>query len=419
MSTNKGISRFNIKTKTFRNFAEKDGLQGDEFNRYAFCKTKNNLLYFGGVNGFNFFDPKQLLDNTFNPNVVITDIKLNNISVNTKSEDAVITKPAYLLKELELKYSQNILTIEFASLDYTASKNNLYQYQLEGFDSHWIQSGTNHSATFTNLDPGTYVFNVKGSNNDGVFNETPASITIIVLPPWYMTWWFRLLVALSVVASAYSFYRYRINKILEMHEVRNTIARDLHDEIGSNLSTISIFSEVASANLHADDKVNPMLKKITEYTQLSQEAMSDIVWMINTKNDRFENVIFRMQALATEMIESKNMHLNFIADENLKQTTLEMNRRKNFYLIFKEALNNITKYSNASEVTIALKRIDNNISMSVIDNGKGFDTSSNNPTKKGGNGLINMEKRARALNGTLKLESVAGKGTSVELFFKV
>jgi signal transduction histidine kinase len=196
--------------------------------------------------------------------------------------------------------------------------------------------------------------------------------------------------------------------------VRNRIAEDLHDEIGSNLSSISIFSQVANEKTdHKSAELDSWLKKINEYTQSSLDAINDIVWMINSRNDRFENIISRMRILAAELIEARNYQLQMSLDESLNEVKLGMEERKNFYLIYKEALNNIVKYANCKTVKIELKWNRPVVHLTISDDGDGFDAT----TVEHGNGLLNMQKRAETLKGKLNIHSVPGNGTSVELDF--
>lgn len=414
ISTNKGLSKFNLKTKKFQNYETKDGLQSNEFNRYAFCKTKNGTLFFGGVNGFNYFNPRELSNNNTVPNIIITDLKIGNKPVTVHNKENLLQKPAYLTEKIKLKYEYNMISFDFAAMDFSQPEKNLYQYKLEGFDKEWIQSGTYHSATYTNLDPGTYTFRVKGSNSDGVWNEAGTSIQLIILPPWYMTWWFRAALMVMILSAAYGLYRFRLSQALKLQAVRNRIASDLHDEIGSNLSNISIFSNVAQQKAKATDDTT-LLQKISEYTQTSMDAMSDIVWMINASNDRFENIIVRMRSLAAEVFEVTQTTLYLHFDEKLNYIKLNMEERKNFYLIYKEAINNIAKYANCKDVWIEMKLNQNKIILNIKDNGKGFNTISNS----NGNGLFNMKKRAELLKGKLEVTSNTDEGTSIKLCFEV
>jgi signal transduction histidine kinase len=172
---------------------------------------------------------------------------------------------------------------------------------------------------------------------------------------------------------------------------------------------------VAQQKAKANDEIAPLLQKISEYTQQSMEAMDDIVWMINTRNDRFENIMVRMRTLAAEFSDTSGCVLHLDFDEHLNDISLNMEGRKNFYLIYKEAINNIAKYAGCTSVWIEMKITHKMITLTILDNGKGFNMA--NPVK--GNGLSNMKKRAELLKGALRVKSTLGEGTSIQLSFKV
>ncbi len=420
MSTNNGISRYNIKNNTFTNFNEKDGLQGNEFNRNAFCKTSNNMIFFGGLKGFNYFNPRELGKNKFAPNVAFTKIVIDGKEENVHDKNSNIKLPAYLIKSIELPYIHNDIRFEFASLDFTSLRNNKYKYKLEGFDKDWISSGTENFANYTNLNPDTYTFLVKGSNSDGIFNETATEITIIILPPYYMTWWFRVLGLFVIVFILYAIYRNRINNIMAMQEIRNSIAKDLHDDVGANLSTITILAEVAGRPSKSAEDIKMLLKKIINYARSSQESMSDIVWMVNANNDQYDNIITRMHTVSIELLESNGIEVDFknIDDDNVK--ILNAKQRKAIYLIYKETLHNIVKYAQAKNVSILITKKNNEVFLEIKDNGVGFKVDEiYNKSNRGGNGIRNIKMRTKELNGTLKMISDVNKGTTVSLRFSI
>lgn len=433
LSTNKGLSRFTpsyikvskekfpkINGGAFKNFEEEDGLQSNEFNRYAFTRTNDGTLFFGGVNGFNYFDPKEINDNTAVPNVVVTDFKVNNKSVvfshvESKQENTpLLSKPIFLTEKIVLPYKDNMITFEFSSMDFTAPEKNLFKYRLEGFDKEWIQSSSNHFATYTNLDPGKYTFHLAGSNNDGVWNEQGTSIDLTILPPWYMTWLFRVSLIAVLSAGLYAMWRYRLRQALKLMEVRNRIASDLHDEIGSTLSSVYIYSEVAQNSAREKlPEATMYMRQISVDVATMIDSLSDIVWTVNAKNDRFENIINRMRATAIELFEARDYELQLELDEQLNTLKLGMEARKNFYLFYKEAINNVAKYADGKNVFIRLGFEKRNIFLSVKDDGKGFDLN----VKTHGNGLSNLKKRALDLKGKFEIRSSPGKGTEVSLLF--
>jgi signal transduction histidine kinase/ligand-binding sensor domain-containing protein len=207
MSTNKGISCFSPSTGAFRNYNAKDGLQSDEFNRYAFCKLGDGSLWFGGVRGFNHFHPKDIQDDTVASAIRITGIKLINRKVDHRATGSPLSVPAYLSPGMSIPYSTNMVTFEFASMEFSAPEEHSYQYKLEGFDNDWILSGTDNSAVYTNLDPGTYIFRVRGDNRDGIWDRSGATFLLTVLPPWYRTWWFYALCVIAIGGSAWLYIR--------------------------------------------------------------------------------------------------------------------------------------------------------------------------------------------------------------------
>ena len=218
MSTNQGLSRFNPGTGLFKNYRVEDGLQDNEFNSGAYFKGRDGMLFFGGIGGFNAFRPSAVKDDVFQPPIVITELKIANRPIDFKTGGSPLKQSISHTEELVLSWRDNIVSFEFAALDYTEPGRNQYAYKLENFDEDWQYIGTQRTATFTNLDPGEYFFRVKGTNHDGTWNETGASLKITILPPWWKTWWARLGYALLFGAAAYWFYKFQLNRKLEHAE---------------------------------------------------------------------------------------------------------------------------------------------------------------------------------------------------------
>lgn len=202
------------------------------------------------------------------------------------------------------------------------------------------------------------------------------------------------------------------NRQKQLQRMRNSIADDLHDDIGSTLSSISIMNELAKEK--SPDAL-PLLASIGENTLTLQENMSDIVWAVNPKNDHFENVLQRMNQFASEILEAKNIELSFSSDPSLSSSRLSMGQRKNFYLFFKEAINNAAKYSDAKKVSVSIAKKDHHINMSIRDDGKGFDAG----RIFNGNGMATLRKRGTELNAHFNIDSHLTKGTIVQLKFKI
>lgn len=218
VSTNKGISKYDPIAKKFRNYGISDGLQGNEFKPASAFQTADGEMFFGGPDGLNVFHPDSMKDNTFVPPVHITDFQIFNKTVGINDKGSPLTSSISETKEIVLTHVQSVFSFEFSALNYTLSRKNQYAYKLEGFDKDWNYIGNRRTATYTNLDPGTYTFRVKASNNDGVWNEEGTSIIINVLPPFWETWWFRTLLVASIIGTALTYYRYRMSAIKARNE---------------------------------------------------------------------------------------------------------------------------------------------------------------------------------------------------------
>jgi ligand-binding sensor domain-containing protein len=397
----------------FHNYNISDGLPGNKMNMVAAYKDVNGDIYFGSADaGMISFKVNEWKDNDFVPPVYITGFKLFNKDVHTNDADSILKSPVELTNSITLDYKQNDVGFEFAALNYIHPEKNQYAYRLVGYKKDWIYAdASNRYASYTNLDPGSYTFEVKASNNDGKWNETPTKLFLTITPPFWQTWWFRALAAVAAMSAVYGFYRYRLQHILHLQKIRNRIASDLHDDIGSTLNSISVYSEVAKND---PAKLDFSLNMIGESSRKVIDAMSDIVWTINPDNDSFDKIILRMRSIAYNLLKAKKIELSFHADESLNDLKLSLEKRRNFYLIFKESLNNLIKYSQAKRASVLLTHQLNIIVLLVRDDGVGFDATK----KYNGNGLTNIRKRAEEINAQLNIESVESIGTSIQLIFK-
>jgi len=416
LSTNLGISVFNIKRRQFTNYDVSDGLQSNEFNRYAYLRTSEGYIVFGGLDGINYFRSQEI-HALSPPKVVFTNLKILNQTVIAGKPQSVLTRSIGYTDLLNLKYEQNVVSFEFAAMDYRKRGSIRYRYKLEGFDKDWVNAGLAHEATYTNLDPGDYKFFVQAKFENGSWGSEITNITLHIATPWYWSWWFISIVVIGVTGIAYLMYRFRQYQLKKIDRVRNKIARDLHDEVGASISSIAIYSKIVQDQVSKLDYNNEaLIAKISDSASEIQGSMNDIVWNINTKNDDFQLIINRMRDHAMQLFEAKSAVVHFDFDEQLNKTKLGMEQRREFYLIFKEALNNIVKYADARNVWVSIGLYNSTINLKIRDDGKGFDKAN---TRKDGNGLQNMEQRATFLKGKIFIESVPGKGTSVTLSFAV
>ena len=237
LSTNKGLSRFHPPTRTFRNFDVRDGLQSNEFNTGAFYRSPDGELFFGGIKGINYFQPAQIKDNPYPPRLAITGFRILEAPVSHREFPNILGKAISAADHIVLGYRDNVLSFEFAALDFSAPEKNQYAYRLDNFNEDWIYAGRNRTATYTNLAPGQYVFRVKAANNDGVWNEEGVSVRLTVRPPWWRTWWaygtYTVLLALALYAlRQYELKRFKLRNQLKVERLQTENLRKL-DELKS------------------------------------------------------------------------------------------------------------------------------------------------------------------------------------------
>jgi len=258
-----------------------------------------------------------------------------------------------------------------------------------------------------------YNFQVLTNGRDEV-RQDDSAIEINIITPWWATFWFRTMLIITTIAIICIFYGYRKMQKIKLLAIRNKIAADLHDEIGSTLSSIIVYSNILMDNQNRA-QVSTIAKTIYESSRKTLESMDDIIWSVNPKNDSFDAILIKMRSTSFELLEAINSHLDFTSDMELKNLKLGMFDRRNFYLVFKEALNNVIKYANPNNVIINIKLKNKSLRFMIKDDGIGFNLNN----YKEGNGLINMKKRARELKGLITIISTPGKGTEVHLVFPV
>ena len=328
-----------------------------------------------------------------------------------KLNEKVLLRDSLLkLGSLRLKYNgYSSIHLKFSDYSLADQDKIKYEYTLyNGGDTVWNSIEGEPELTFTKITPGNYSLLVRANNGFGDYSSEITAFNISIVPPFTKTVWFIFLLVLIVAAILYGIYRYRLQQIRRLQMIRNNIASDLHDDIGSTLNSISIYSEVAKQQA---GKEIPALDLIGMNSRKIIESMSDIVWTINPENDSFEKVIVRMRSFAHQLLKAKRVEYTFEVDEKLNSIALPMQVRKNFYLVFKEAITNLVKYSGASRVAISLNADNKTIILIIRDNGIGIPVNSETQ----GNGLMNMKRRAEEIHAHLNIISGNGEGTGIEL----
>ncbi|MBX7152541.1 hypothetical protein K1X84_12940 [bacterium] len=400
--TNSGISKFNKTTQTFTNFDALDGLQS-EFSPAAY-QNKNGEMLFGGINGFNFFHPDSIRDNGFIPPLIITAFQKNN-------HEFRLPRSIVLADQIDLDYDDRVISFEFAALNYMLTQKNQYAYKLEGFDEDWVNASNKRSATYTNLEPGNYIFLVKGSNNDGIWNPVPTKVRIHIEPPFWKTWWFMLLIIGAVCYTVFILIRFRIQSLIKIEKIRMRIATDLHDTIGSGLTDITILTQVImqDAKTFADQKMHSRLNRIIETSKSLTQSLAEIVWLINPSCNSIYDLVNHLKDFYQDTLSSNGIVFKVDNIEVLKDMKLSPEVRQHIYLLFKEAINNSIKHSRGNELILSMASSNNSIFISLKDNGIGFDQS----YAPIGYGLSNMKKRAEICGGSLDIDSKPSEGTKI------
>ncbi|MBZ0201024.1 MAG: hypothetical protein K8H86_14225, partial [Ignavibacteriaceae bacterium] len=431
LSTNKGIVVFDPQSEKIKaTYDASDGLQNNEFNQNSYFKNSKGEMYFGGIGGFNFFDPDNIVDNSYAPPIIITDFKLFNRSVDVYSDLTVdeysLEKSIFATRDIKLLYDHKVFSFEFSALNYIAPKKNEYAYMMEGFDKDWIYADRERSITYTNLEPGNYIFRVKGSNNNGVWNEAGTFINITIEPPWWKTWWAYSIYGLLFFSGILALVKIRERelkreidttrkieaaKIEERINMRTKTSQDFHDEAGNKLTKINLFTTLAQNEASENSTLKEYLTKIQENTKELSSGMRDFLWVLDAGKDSLYDMLKRMEDFGNSMFESTETRFSVTGiDEKFKQLILPMEVRRSLILIFKEAINNSLKYSNSKNVFIIINFEKPFLEIKLVDDGSGFECNQ----KSEGYGLKNMKARAEKLNSTLEIFSAKAKGTQIK-----
>jgi signal transduction histidine kinase len=324
---------------------------------------------------------------------------------------------------LELAPGRSQLEIDYFGISFASGESLAFEYRLLGADEAWSDPRPSRSVLFSNLAPGRYEFEVRAVSSGGERSPQPARAVFRVVPPVWRRWWFVALATLVGLSGIVGFERSRAayrreiarardERLAELERVRQRIAADLHDEIGSTLTQISILSEVASRHgADADPGLRHPLSTIATSSRELVDAMSDIVWAINPAKDHLSDVTQRMRRLAADTFTASDTSFRLELPPPEREIALGANVRRELFLIFKEAVNNIVKHSGCSEVVIRLAIEGGVLRLELRDNGKGFDPS----VPADGHGLTSLRHRASTLGGTLTIDSRPGTGTAIIL----
>ncbi len=397
-----GIFYYSLKNKNFIKFNNTNLNISNSFNGDLHISKNTKILFISKNNSItqlneslvNANDAKNvLLFESFN---VFGQTIVNNLQNN---------------QTIKLNHNQNSISISFALLNYTNSDENKYQWKLEGIDKNWNYS-FNNIANYNLLKPGTYTLLVKAANNSGINAANALKLKIIIKPPFYKTWWFVLMCILAIAAIVYWFVKARLRRLTEKYLLQNKIASDLHDEVGSTLTSINILSNISQQAVHSKpEQAMQMLQKISMQSKTIQQNISDIVWSIRRENETGESLFTRMREFASQTLEPLNIEFTINITTDLANKILSMQIRRELLLIFKEAISNIVKHAQATKVNIEVAKNNFNYTLFVQDNGTWKGANS-------GTGVKSIAERAKTLGGNAVIQQNE-IGTLVTINFKV
>ncbi len=422
LSTNQGVSQFNPTTGAFKNYDVSDGLQSNRFNPGAAFLNEKGEMFLGGANGFNIFFPDSIESNRFIPPLAITKFMLFG-----KPANHLLVRALHDGAPIDLSYRQNFLSFEFSALDFSSPAKNRYAFLLEGANEDWMMIGKRRFAAFTNLAPGEYLFRIRGSNSDGVWNEAGLSVAFIIHPPFWRTWWFYALFSALVIAVAAILHKTRVRiklrrmleyeqiRAQESERVRAKAAHDFHDELGHKLTKISLFSEILKRSINgAPPEVLDYLERISTTAKNLSAGMKDFIWTLDPAKDSLQETVVRLKDFGDELFDKTGVA--FRVDEftpGMERVKLSSDWRRHFTLLFKEAMNNTLKHAHARNVTLTVTVQDGQIRAELRDDGRGLpaeletrpgaapNNSEATVPNYRGHGLGSMQYRARQLNGEL------------------
>ena len=388
----------------------------------ASCRTADGRLWFPTSKGLVGVNPSKVRTNTLVPPVVIERLLVDDQVVNEKASPE---------SPLRIAPGQHRYEFQFTALSFDAPEKVYFRYRLEGVETKWVDVQSPRKAYYSHISPGHYRFRVLACNNDGVWNEQGATLAFTVEPAFWQTWWFRIsggiMTALAGGGSVWLDARRRMRRKVErlqrqqaIERERIRIARNIHDDLGANLTRITMLSASARSDLDNSRQVAGHLDQIHNTARELTRAMSEVVWAVNPRHDTLGSVGAYLEEFGQNLLKTAGLRCKIDMPAQFPTRVITAEVRHNIFLAFKEALHNAIKHAGASEVRIALAVKPDVFTLMVEDDGRGFametalaGTLRDQPRRGAGNGLANMRQRLAEIGGRCEIESAPGKGTRV------
>ncbi len=405
-STNTGISSYDVRQQLFRNYGNADGLLNIEYNRRASFKNNEGWIFFGGIHGIDYFHPDSVRIHNRIPSLAFTNFRIAN-------RDYIPQKTGSI-PVIELRHSDHYFSVEFAALDFNDPQKIQYAYRFDDIGE-WIHTGTQHSLSFTDQAPGAYKLQIRSTSVAGIWADNEIMCRIVVHPSWWQTILFRSLAIGFLIVLALllirGYYRRKLEKqkiILEKKQAiekeRTRIATDMHDDLGAGLSRIKFLSETIGLKKQHQQPIDEDIRGISHYSHEMIDKMGEIVWALNEKNDTLSDLVAYTRAYAVDYLSQNGVRCIAETPENLHDSFVSGEFRRNIYLTVKEALHNVVKHADASTVYFTVQQ-EQSLSFQIQDDGSGFDKNKIRPFSSG---LINMEQRIKEIGGEFRIWQSAG-----------
>lgn len=379
--------------KAFKLITQDQGLVSNETNAGAGYKDREGFLWFGTVGGLTRYNPREAPIDFVAPKVHVKDIRV--------SGELIVNH-----NDIRVGSNNHNVSFDFVGISFRAPEQLKYEYRLRGTGEGW-QKTSQRSVRYSSLIPGDYTFQVRAINNEGIQSTETASLNFIVLAPFWLQWWFLLLVliiTIGMIAFVYNYYR--VHKMVEIERMRVRIASDLHDDVGSALTEIALQSDFLQTT-EADDALKQSLEQIGTQSRRIVSSLDDIVWSIDARNDTMGDLTDRMQDYINNVLPDREVRYHF---DNLDMANkLKVSMKENLYLIFKEAINNVAKHSNATKVEVDLTTEGDSFKLKIHDNGTDI-----SPKRKSGHGIRNMNMRGKRIDAAVTIKNEDGFTVQVD-----
>jgi signal transduction histidine kinase/ligand-binding sensor domain-containing protein len=422
MNTNKGLSKFNPVSGTFANYSDVDGLPGTDLTGWAACsKSRRGELFFAGFAGAVGFFPDKVEEAPYSPQVVLTDLELSGASA-TIGPGGPLTHSIAYTDRLVLPHETSTFSLTFAGLHYFSPESTRYRYKLEGLDRSWYEVGSNkRRVTYTTLPAGVYTFRVQAATARGAWDEPGTSLQIVMLPPWWATWWFRALYITVFALVIWVAYVIRVRQLsheltMRMQErinERTRIARDLHDTLLQGLVSASLQLEVADRQIAVDATPKPLVQRVSQLLRQLIDESRHTVRHLRLRRSEEENLERALTQISDDLAAPRKVK-HLVVVEGMPRSLRPLVRDE-IYRIGGEALANAFRHANASAVETVLEYGQDHFRLLVRDNGQGIDPEVLQAGREGHFGLSGLRERAAKIGARLKVRTAAGAGTEIDL----